>query len=345
MPSPDGRVDLRSDTVTRPTPAMRRAMADAEVGDDVYGEDPTVNRLEELAAARVGKEAALYVPSGTMGNQIALRVLARRGTEVVCGARAHIRQYEAAAAAMNAGVQIRPVDDRGGFFGPEAVDAAAEGTLHHLPPLGLVAIENTHMPAGGVPWPPAQVEAVAAAARRHGLAVHCDGARIFNAAAAVGVDAAALAAPVDTVMFCLSKGLSAPVGSMLAGSLDVIAAARFERVRLGGGMRQAGVIAAAGIVALTEMVDRLVEDHARARRLAEALAERFPGSVDPDAVRTNIVCARAEALPASFLDDLAADGVRAGTIDQATVRLVTHHDVDDADIDRALQAIAKAGRS
>jgi threonine aldolase len=343
MPSPDGRVDLRSDTVTTPTPAMRRAMAEAEVGDDVYGEDPTVNRLEELAAGLVGKEAALYVPSGTMGNQIALRVLARPGTEVLCPARAHIRQYEAAAAAQNAGVQLRPLHDREGTFEPAAVDAAAEGQAHHLPTLGLVALENTHMPAGGVPWPPALVEAVAAAARRHGLPVHCDGARLFNAAVALSVDPAALAAPVDTVMFCLSKGLSAPVGSMLAGSADLIAAARLERARLGGGMRQAGVIAAAGIVALTQMVDRLAEDHARARRLAEALAERFPGSVDPGRVVTNIVCAAADALPASFLDDLAGQGVRAGTIDQMTTRLVTHKDVDDADLDRALAAIGKAG--
>jgi threonine aldolase len=242
-------------------------------------------------------------------------------------------------------VQLRPLHDRDGTFGPEAVELAAEGPAHHLPPLGLVTLENTHMPAGGVPWAPAQVEAVAATARRHRLPVHCDGARLFNAAVALGVDAAALAAPVDTVMFCLSKGLSAPVGSMLAGSADLIAAARLERARLGGGMRQAGVIAAAGIVALTEMVGRLAEDHARARRLAEALAERFPGSVEPERVPTNIVCARAEALPASFLDDLAADGVRAGTIDQATVRLVTHKDVDDADLDRALAAIGKAGRS
>ncbi|HVV35879.1 MAG TPA: GntG family PLP-dependent aldolase [Acidimicrobiales bacterium] len=341
MPSSDGRVDLRSDTVTTPTAAMRQAMADAEVGDDVYGEDPTVNRLEELAASMVGKEAALYVASGTMGNQVALRTLTRPGTEVVCGARAHIRQYEAAAAARNAGVQIRPLPDDGGFFGPEAVDAAAQGPAHHLPPLSLVAVENTHMPAGGVPWPPEAVAALAGAARRHGLAVHCDGARIFNAAVALGVGAPRLAAPVDTVMFCLSKGLSAPVGSMLAGPADVIAAAREERARLGGGMRQAGVIAAAGIVALTEMVDRLADDHARARRLAEALAERFPGSVDPGGVLTNIVCCDGAALPASFIDDLAAHGIRVGTIDQATVRLVTHKDVDDADLERALSAIAK----
>src|SRR4051812_47652436 len=171
---------------------MRRAMADAEVGDDVYGEDPTVNRLEELAAARVGKEAAVYVPSGTMGNQIALRLLGRAGTEVLCAARAHIRQYEAAAAAQNAGVQVRPLHDRDGLFEPAAVDSAAEGPSHHLPPLSLVAIENTHRPAGGVPWTPSLVGAVAAAARRHGLAVQCDGARLFNAAVAQGVDAADL---------------------------------------------------------------------------------------------------------------------------------------------------------
>jgi threonine aldolase len=343
MPSPDGRIDVRSDTVTTPTPAMRRAMADAEVGDDVYGEDPTVNRLEELAAARVGKEAAVYVPSGTMGNQIALRLLARPGTEVLCAARAHIRQYEAAAAALNAGVQVRPLHDREGVFEPAAVDAAAGGPAHHLPPLSLVTVENTHMPTGGVPWTAAQVAAVAGAARRHGLPVHCDAARIFNAAIALGVDAAELVAPVDAVMFCLSKGLSAPVGSLLAGSSDLIAAARQERARLGGGMRQAGVIAAAGIVALTEMVDRLADDHARARRLAEALAERFPGSVDPDRVRTNIVCLASSALPASFLDDLAAQGVRGGTIDQMTVRLVTHKDVDDADLERVLSALGKIG--
>src|SRR5436305_9959885 len=278
-----------------------------------------------------------------MGNQVALRLLARPGTEVLCPARAHVRQYEAAAAARNAGVQLRPLHDRDGFVDEASVEAAAEGPAHHLPPLSLLTIENTHMPSGGVPWAVRRVEAVAGAARRHGLAVHCDGARLFNAAVALGADPAALAAPVDTVMFCLSKGLSAPVGSMLAGGLDLIAEARLERARLGGGMRQAGIIAAAGIIALTEMVDRLASDHDRARRLAEALAERFPGSVDPVKVRTNIICAEASALPPSFLDDLAAAGVRAGTVDQTTVRLVTHKDVDDADLERALAAITKAG--
>jgi len=339
--APDGTVDLRSDTVTLPTPAMRRAMAEADVGDDVYAEDPTVNRLQELAAAMVGKEAALYVPSGTMGNQIALRLHCRPGTEVLCPERAHLRQYEAAAAARNAGVQCRPVPDTDGTFTADDVHFAAAGPANHLPPLSLVAVENTHMPSGGRPWPPAQLEAVAAAARAQGLPVHCDGARIFNAAVALGLPAAALAAPADTVMFCLSKGLSAPVGSLLAGPADLIAEARAERARLGGGMRQAGVIAAAGIVALETMVERLADDHARARQLAVALAERFPGSIDPGTVLTNIVCADARRLPADFVDALGREGVRAGTIDQRTVRLVTHKDVGDDDLERAIDALAK----
>jgi len=341
MPSPDGSVDLRSDTVTTPTAAMRRAMADAEVGDDVYGEDPTVNQLQELAAAMVGKEAALYVPSGTMGNQLALRLLARPGTEVLCPERCHIRQYEAAAAALNAGVQLRALPDPGGSFTAAAVEFAAAGPAHHLPPLSLVTIENTHMPASGRPLPADHVQELAAAAGRHGLSLHCDGARIFNAAVALGVPAADLVAPAETVMFCLSKGLAAPVGSLLAGPAAVVAQAREERARLGGGMRQAGIIAAAGVVALRTMVERLAEDHVRARRLAVALAERFPGSVDPDGVDTNIVCGAAAVLPADLIERLAASGVRAGTIDQDTVRFVTHKDVDDADLERAIAALDK----
>jgi threonine aldolase len=341
MPSPDGSVDLRSDTVTVPTAEMRRAMAEAEVGDDVYGEDPTVNRLEELAAEMVGKEAALYVPSGTMGNQLALRLLARPATEVLCSERCHLRQYEAAAAARNAGVQFRTLSDPMGIFTAADVERAAAGPEHHLPPLSLVAIENTHMPAGGRAWPPARVAEVATAARRHGLAVHVDGARVFNAAVALGVDASQLVAPAETVMFCLSKGLCAPVGSLLAGPADVVAAARLERARLGGGMRQAGIIAAAGIVALERMVERLADDHARARRLAQVLAECFPGSVDPATVETNIVCCRADRLPSGLLAHLAAAGIKAGTIDQDTVRFVTHKDIDDADLTRVEAALEK----
>jgi threonine aldolase len=345
MPSPDGSVDLRSDTVTVPTAEMRRAMAEAEVGDDVYGEDPTVNRLEELAAELVGKEAALYVPSGTMGNQLALRVLTRPGTEVLCPERAHLRQYEAAAAARNAGVQFRTLADRAGTFTAAEVDHAAAGPSHHLPPLSLVALENTHMPSGGRTWPPARVAEVAAAARRHGLPLHVDGARIFNAAVALRVPASELVAPADTVMFCLSKGLCAPVGSLLAGTAEVIAAARLERARLGGAMRQAGVIAAAGVVALERMVDRLAEDHSRAGRLAQALAECFPGSVEPSDVETNIVCCRANQLPPGLLAHLAGEGIRAGTIDQETVRFVIHKDVDDADLARFEAALEKVAES
>jgi threonine aldolase len=337
--SPDGRVDLRSDTVTTPTPEMRRAMAAADVGDDAYGEDPTVNRLEALAADRLGTDAALYVTSGTLANQLALRVLGRPGTEVLCGERAHVYRYEHAAAAGNAGVQLRPVPDPDGRFGDAAVTRAVQDAGAHLPPLSAVAIENPHMPASGRPWSPAEVAAVAAAAHGHGLPVHCDGARIWNAAVATGVAPRDLGAPVDTVMFCLSKGLAAPIGSVLCGSRAAIGAAREERARLGGAWRQAGVIAAAGIVALETMVERLADDHARARRLADALAARFPGSVEPEHVRTNIVCASADHLPPRLVDRLDVEGVRCGMIDGRTVRFVTHKDVDDHDVDRTVAAL------
>jgi threonine aldolase len=335
----DNVVDLRSDTVTRPTAEMRAAMASAEVGDDVYREDPTVNRLEALAAARLGKEAALYVPSGTMANQLALRVLSRPGTEVLCGERAHVYRYEAAAAARNAGVQLRTVSDPDGFFDGRAVDAAVAAQRHHLPPLSLVAIENTHMPASGRPGGMDEVATVAAACRRHGLPLYCDGARIWNASIALGVPPAELARECDAVMFCLSKGLAAPVGSVLCGPRDVIDVARADRARLGGGMRQAGIIAAAGIVALETMVERLADDHARAHRLAKVLAERFPGSVDPAAVLTNIVCCDASRLPTTIVDDMRERGVLSGTIDPSTVRFVTHKDVDDAGLERAIAAL------
>ncbi len=339
MAAPDGSVDLRSDTATRPTAAMYAAMVEAPVGDAAAGEDPTVRRLEELAAAWVGKAAAIYVPSGTMANQLALRVLARPGTEVVCGERAHIYRYENAASAVNAGVQIRPLADPDGAFAPDALRAALHTAEYHQPEVSLVAIENTHMPSGGRPHDVAWVGSIAAVAAGAGVPVHCDGARIFNAAVALGVPAAALCAPVDTVMFCTSKGLGAPVGSLLCGPADVIAAAAAHRQRLGGAMRQAGVIAAAALVALDTGIDRLADDHRRARRLAEILADGFPGSVDPEAVRTNIVCAATDALPATLLGRLAAEGIRAGTIDPATTRFVTHRDVDDADVERTAAAL------
>lgn len=330
------RVDLRSDTVTTPTPEMRAAMAAAEVGDDVHREDPTVERLQSLAAALTGKEAALFVPSGTMANQLALRTLAVPGTEVVCPARAHVYRYEAAAAAMNGLVQCRPLPDDGGSVAPEAVAEAFTGADHHLPPVSLVTLENTHMPASGRPLPPEEVEAVAAIAHAHGARVHLDGARLWNAAVALGVPPARLAAPADTVMFCLSKGLAAPVGSLLCGPSAVIEAARAHRQRLGGGMRQAGVLAAAGIVALETMVDRLADDHARAKRLAGAIAQRYPGAVDPSVVHTNVVCVDAAAVPGGWLGALARKGVLGGTIDPRTIRFVTHKDVDDDAIDHAI---------
>jgi threonine aldolase len=332
-------VDLRSDTVTTPTPEMRRAMAEAEVGDDAYGEDPTVNRLQSLAAALVGKEAALFVPSGTMANQVALRVLGRRGTDVLCGERAHVYRYETAAAAANAGIQLRPLPDPQGAFGADLVEAAAADQHHHLPPISAVTIENTHMPASGRPWRPAEVEAVASVARRHGLALHCDGARIWNAAIALATDPRVLAAPADTIMFCLSKGLGAPVGSLLCGPAALVAEARAERSRLGGGMRQAGVLAAAGIVALETMVERLADDHERATRLAEVLADRFDGCIDPGTVETNIVCVDLDRLPDKIIERLDERGVAAGTIDARTVRFVTHKDVDDDGLQRAIDAI------
>jgi threonine aldolase len=339
MTSPSGVIDLRSDTVTTPTPEMRRAMADADVGDDGYHEDPTVNRLETLAAALLGKEAALYVPSGTMANQLALRLLGRPGTEVLCGERAHVYRYENAASAGNARVQLRPLADGDGLLAPDAVARAAASQHHHLPEISAVIIENTHMPACGRPWRTAEVDAIADTAREHGFALHCDGARIWNAAVALDVAPSELVARADTVMFCLSKGLAAPVGSLLCGARDAIGEARRDRSRLGGGMRQAGVIAAAGIVALETMVDRLRDDHARARTLAVALAARFPGCVDPERVETNIVCALADRLPREILPALAAVGIRAGTIDADTVRFVTHKDVDDADIARTVAAL------
>jgi len=287
----------------------------------------------------VGKEAALFVPSGTMANQLALRVLGRSGTEVLCAERAHVYRYEAAATARNAGVQLHPLPDADGLLDPSSVEAAVADQHSHLPTISALSIENTHMPASGRPWPLAAVRAVVAAASHNGLAVHCDGARIWNASIALAVPVSDFVADCDTVMFCVSKGLSAPVGSLLCGTKTVIAEARAERGRLGGGMRQAGVIAAAGIVAIETMVERLADDHARARRLADAIAERFPGSVDPEAVQTNIVCVPADRLPDKIVERLANHGVRCGPIDARTVRFVTHHDVDDDGIARTIAAL------
>jgi threonine aldolase len=333
-------VDLRSDTVTRPTPAMRRAMAEAEVGDDDYGEDPTVRALEEAFAARLGKPAALFVPSGVMANQIALRVLTTPGSAVVAGRRQHVVAYEFGAAALNAGIQFVAVDDDDGTIDGDDVRWARAAAAHHQPEVSLVSIENTHMAASGSPWSPGALEAVVDAAGP--LPIHMDGARLFNAEVASGRAAAAWAASMTTVMCCLSKGLCAPAGSLLAGSAEVIAEARLARKRLGGGMRQAGVLAAPGLVALRDMVDRLHEDHARAARLAIAVAERWPRcGLEPASVRTNIVTF-SHFEPEKLLAHLESHGVLAHAIAPGVVRFVTHHDVDDSGVARTVAALQDA---
>jgi threonine aldolase len=335
----DLTVDLRSDTVTRPTPEMRRAMADAVVGDDVYGEDPTVNALQEAYAERVGKPAALFVPSGVMANQIALRILAPAGTVVVAGRRQHVVVYENGAGGRNAGIQFHAVDDTDGTVHPDEVAWVIAAAHHHHPRPGLLCLENTHMPANGTPWPIERLRETAAVATACGFPVHLDGARLFNAEVATGTAAADYAAPVTTVMSCLSKGLGAPVGSVLAGPADVIDEARTERARLGGGMRQAGVIAAAGLVALTTMVERLADDHRRARVLAEAVAERWPDAgCDPAKIRTNVVTWTHHHAD-QVVHRLAGAGVLVGTIAPGVLRLVTHFDVDDDGLARAVAAI------
>jgi threonine aldolase len=319
---------------------MRKAMADAEVGDDGFGEDPTVAALEELYAERVGKDAAVFVPSGTMANQIAVRVLARPGSAVVAGRRQHVVAYEAGAAARNASVQFHVTPDADGIVQPEDVVHATALAEYHQPAVSLVCIENTHMAAGGIPWTLGQLDALSAAAGS--IPVHIDGARLFNAEVATGVAACTLASRATTVMSCLSKGLCAPVGSVLAGPGPVIEAGRVERKRLGGAMRQAGIIAAAGIVALRTMVERLAEDHRRAQRLAEAVAGRWPDAgLSPERVATNLVVFRPpDAL--TVVGHLGAHGILADMTEPGAVRLVTHHDVDDEGIERAVLAISKA---
>lgn len=335
----DGLVDLRSDTVTQPTAAMRAAMASAVVGDDVYGEDPTVNALQDAYAARVGKPAALFVPTGTMANQLALRVLATPGSGVIAGARQHMVIYEGGAGGLNSATQFVMVDDTNGALDPAAVQHYRNAVAHHYVAPSLVCVENTHLPAGGRPWGLDELRAVNNAAGP--LPIHMDGARLFNAEVASGIKAAEYAAEVTTVMSCLSKGLAAPVGSVLAGPVDVIARARLERQRLGGGMRQAGVIAAAGLVALEAMVDRLADDHMRAARLAAAVADRWPDACDPSTVQTNIVNFT-HGNTDELLAHLGQHGIRAGTIAPRVARFVTHCDVDDDDVARAVAAIRSA---
>jgi len=333
---PSGRVDLRSDTVTRPTQAMRSAMAAAEVGDDGFGDDPTVARLESAFAELVGKEAAAFVPSGTMANQIALRLLGRAGTAVLAGLRSHIVAREAGAAGANASAQLVTFDDADGTIDPaEVARWQADAAVGWLAP-SAVFVEDTHGEVGGRVWPLDRLRAVGAL----GLPVHLDGARLWNAAVASGTSVADRAAAATTVTCCLSKGLGAPIGSVLAGPADVVARARLERKRLGGGMRQVGVLAAAGLVAL-ERIERLAEDHERAQRLAKATAARWPGSIDVATVETNIV--RVEHPdPLGLIAHLATHDVLAVPGSSSVVRLVTHADIDDADVDRAIAAIEAA---
>lgn len=340
-------IDLRSDTVTRPTPSMRRAMAEAEVGDDVWGEDPTVRRLERMAAERMGKEAGLFTASGTMSNLVALLTWCRRGEEVILGDRSHIYLYEVGGASALGGIVYRPVPNReDGTLPLEEVERALRPENIHFPRTRLVCLENTHNRCSGAVLTPEYTRRVADLAHRHGLSLHLDGARLFNAAVALGVPPADLAGPADSVCFSLSKGLGAPIGSVLCGSEAFIREARRWRKMVGGGMRQVGVIAAAGIVALEEMVDRLAEDHRNARRLAEGLA-RIPGILlDPSRIQTNIVIFRWQGGPVSqFLKALEEQGVLASHAGEDQVRMVTHYHIGPQDIDDALEAVARAVRA
>jgi threonine aldolase len=340
-------VDLRSDTVTQPTEEMRAAMARAEVGDDVYGEDPTVNRLQEMAAGLMGKEAALFVPSGTMGNLAAILAHCARGDEMILGDRAHTFLFEAGGAAALGGIQPHTLPNQAdGTLDLDDIEAAIRPDDPHYPISRLISLENTHNRCGGVVLRVDYTRAVGEIAHRHGLRLHLDGARIFNAATALGVRAAALAAPADSVTFCLSKGLCAPVGSVLCGTKEFIQRARRMRKMLGGGMRQAGIIAAAGIVALEKMVDRLSEDHRRARTLAEGLS-RVPGLlIETDPPQTNMVfLSLADWVPLSaevMLRRLENQGIRAGLVEARRFRLVTHLGIDDAAIERAVAAFEAA---
>lgn len=333
-------IDLRSDTVTLPTAEMRRAVFEAEVGDDVYGEDPTVNKLQELAAEMVGKEDAMLVPSGTMGNQIAVLTHCRPGTEVIMEADSHIYYYEAAAASVFAGVQPRPLPGKRGSMAAELVEWAIREDDIHLPPTSLICLENTHNRAGGTVVPLKDMQAVYEVACRHNLPVHLDGARIFNASVASGVPAHEFTACTTSVQFCLSKGLGAPVGSIIAGPRSFIAEARRWRKRLGGGMRQAGIFAAAGIVALETMVERLADDHANARLLADGLAALKGIDFNPEDIDTNIVIVRPTSMSIKALgDELEKRGILTVVIEPDRVRFTTNKDVSRDDIEKTIAAV------
>ena len=334
-------IDLRSDTVTHPSPAMRRAMAEAELGDDGWGDDPTVNRLQERVAGLLGKEAALFVPSGTMANLAAVLAHCQRGEEIVVGDQSHIYLYEYGSVSALGGVAYRQLpnaDD--GTLDPDMVKDAIRPVSPRFPRTAVVCLENTHNRCSGQPLTREYTETIAGIAHSRGAALHVDGARIFNAAACQGVPASELVKEADSLMFCFSKGLSCPVGSIICGDSEFIARARRVRNSLGGGMRQVGVLAAAGMVALDEMVERLADDHANARRLADGLAG-IPGIlIDPARIHTNIVIFEvADGEPVDFMRRLGERGVRASHTHGAKLRMVTHYGIEQQDIDDALNVV------
>jgi threonine aldolase len=337
-------VDLRSDTLTRPSEAMRSAMARADVGDDVYGEDPTVNALEADVAALFGHEAALFVPSGTMGNQISVRLLVAPGEELLLENDAHIITYESAAAAVHGGVQTRTLLAPRGLLDPGLVEEQIRPRVFHVVPTAAVAVENTHNRGGGSVYPLGLLEEISAVCRTACVGVHCDGARIWNAHVATGVPLATYGALFDTLSVCLSKGLGTPVGSVVVSSAERIARARELRARMGGAMRQVGVLAAAGRYALAHNIARLADDHRRAQLLATRLSEAAPGCVDPATVETNLVLVDVAAVgrdPAAVEAAAKARGVLVGDASRRTIRAVTHLDVDDAQIDYAATVLAE----
>jgi threonine aldolase len=335
-------IDLRSDTVTLPTPAMRAAMANADVGDDVYGEDPTVNRLQGVAAERLGLAAAIFVPSGTMANQAAIRALTQAGDVVLGGAGCHLLRYESGAAAALSGVQVQTIGS-GGFFTAEDLLAALPPHDHHYAPVTTVTIENTHNASGGRIFPFEQLRAIVAAVRERGLRLHLDGARLWNAVVASGIPAPRWVEGFDSVSFCLSKGLGAPVGSLVCGSVELVDRVHRIRKMLGGGMRQAGILAAAGLYALEHHVDRLADDHAHARRFAEGLASL---GLEVDAPQTNMILFRSPDV-GRLWSALLERGVLVNPVDRRTFRAVTHLNITAEDIDDALGRIGEAlgGRS
>ena len=338
-------VDLRSDTMTRPTPAMSKAMAEADVGDDVFGEDPTVNKLEAMAAERLGKEAALYVVSGTMGNLVSLLAHCGRGEEIILGSLSHTFFFEQGGSAAVGGIHPRTIPNQpDGTLPLPEIEAAIRADNVHFPQTRLIVLENTHNLCSGYPLDIDYMQAVGDIARRHDLKIHVDGARFFNAAVALGVAPDKLAAEADSISFCLSKGLAAPVGSVVCGNRDFIARARRARKVVGGGMRQAGVLAAAGIVALTEMVDRLADDHANARKLAEGLAE-MPGlSIDLSQIKSNIVffeLTRDDMSAEQLVKMLDDEGARVLPVGVGRIRAVTHYHITSEDIDYTLGIFSK----